>query len=77
MKLRKVKQAQQILTDLGMPKAQQNDISAFTFLALCNIKKNSKWLDASRQSMTVTKGIMSFIKDMSRVPKNGHSVKHT
>jgi type II restriction enzyme len=63
MKLRKVKQAQQILSDLGMPKAQQNEISAFTFLALCNIKKNSKWFVASRQSMTVTKGIMSFIKD--------------
>jgi type II restriction enzyme len=61
--LRKVYQAQQILSDLGMPKAQQNDISAFTFLALCNIKNNSKWFDASRQSMTVTKGIMSFIKD--------------
>ncbi len=47
-----------------MPKAQQNDISAFTFLALCNIKKTSKWLNASRQSMTVTKGIMSFIKEI-------------
>ena len=46
-----------------MPKAQQNEISAFTFLALCNIKKNSKWGDAARQSMTVTKGIMSFIKN--------------
>ena len=45
-----------------MPKAQQNEISAFTFLALCHIKKTTKWLDASRQSMTVTKGIMSFIR---------------
>jgi len=61
--LRKVKQAQQILSDLGMPKAQQNEISAFTLIALCNIKKSSKWLDASRQSMTVTKGIMTFIKE--------------
>jgi type II restriction enzyme len=61
--LRKLKQTQQILLDMGMPKAQQNEISAYTLLALCNIKKNSKWLDASRQSMTVTKGIMSFIKE--------------
>jgi type II restriction enzyme len=60
--LRKVKQAQQILEDLGMPKAQQNEISAYTLLALCNSKKTSKWLNASRQSMTVTKGIMMFIK---------------
>lgn len=61
--MRKVKQAQQILSDLGMPKAQQNEISALTLLALCNIKKTSKWSDASRQSMTVTKGIMTFIRD--------------
>lgn len=61
--MKKVKQAQQILADLGTPKAQQNEISAFTLLALCNIKKNSKWSDAARQSMTVTKGIMTFIKD--------------
>jgi type II restriction enzyme len=61
--LKKVKEAQQILRDLGMPKAQQNEISAFTFLALCNVKKNSKWNDATRQSMTVTKGIMAFIKN--------------
>jgi type II restriction enzyme len=61
--LRKLKQAQQILSDLGMPKAQQNEISAYTLLALCKIKRNSKWLDASRQSMTVTKGVMSFIKE--------------
>ena len=46
-----------------MPKSQQNEISAFTLLALCNIKKNSKWSDATRQSMTVTKGIMAFIKN--------------
>lgn len=61
--LRKIKQARQILLDLGMPKAQQNEISAFTLLALCNIGKSSKWLDATRQSMTVTKGIMTFIKE--------------
>jgi type II restriction enzyme len=61
--LRKIKQAQQLLADLGMPKAQQNEISAFTLLALCNLKKNSKWLDASRQSMRVSKNIMMFIKE--------------
>jgi len=62
LQLRKLKQAQQILSDIGMPKAQHNEISAFTLLALCNIKKSSKWSAASRQSMTVTKGIMDFIK---------------
>lgn len=61
--MKKLKQAQYILADLGMPKAQQNDISGYTLLALCNIRKISKWSEASRQSMTVTKGIMTFIKD--------------
>jgi type II restriction enzyme len=61
--LKKIQQAQILLNDLGMPKTQQNDISAFTLLALCNIKKSSKWSNADRQSMTVTKGIMTFIKD--------------
>ena len=61
--MKKIQQAQKLLDDLGMPKTQQNDISAFTLLALCNIKKSSKWGAAGRQSMTVTKGIMSFIKE--------------
>lgn len=61
--LRKLIQAQQILVDLGMPKAQQNEISAYTLLALCGIKKSSKWPDATRISVTITKGVMAFIKD--------------
>ena len=62
--MRKVKQAQQILLDLGMPEAQQNEISAFTLLALCGIRKSSKWGSAVRQSLTITKGVMTFIKDI-------------
>jgi type II restriction enzyme len=64
--LKKLTQAQKMLFALGMPRAQQNDISAYTLLALCNIKKHSSWADASRQSMTVTKGIMTFIKEHYR-----------
>lgn len=62
--MRKVKQAQQILLDLGMPEAQQNEISAFTLLSLCGIRKSSKWGSAVRQSLTITKGVMTFIKDV-------------
>jgi type II restriction enzyme len=61
--MRKVKQAQQLLSELGLPKAQQNEIAALTMLALCNVKKNTKWQDASRQSMTISKGVMTFIKE--------------
>jgi type II restriction enzyme len=62
--VRKVKQAQKLLFDLGMPEAQQNEISAFTLLALCGIRKSSTWESAVRQSLTVTKGVMTFIKDV-------------
>lgn len=44
-----------------MPNAQQNEISGYTLLALCNIKEDDKWSNAYRQSYGVSKGIMSFI----------------
>jgi type II restriction enzyme len=54
----KTENAKIILKDLGMPKAQQNDISALTLLALCSIKEDSSWAEAERSSQTVTKGII-------------------
>lgn len=61
--MNKKEEAQEILGALGLPKAQQNEISAYTLLALCGIKENDKWKDATRQSLKVTKGIMQFVKD--------------
>ncbi len=61
--MKKIKEAQEILSALGLPGAQQNDISAYTLLALCGIKKNGKWYNATRKSLKVTKGIMQFVKD--------------
>lgn len=57
----KINNAKQILKDLGLPKAQQNDMAALTLLALCNIKKSDKWENALSTSMGVSKGIMAFI----------------
>lgn len=57
----KINEAQTILRKLGLPNAQQNEISGYTLLALCNIKENDKWSNAYRQSYGVSKGIMSFI----------------
>lgn len=59
----KIDQAQEILKALGLPKAQQNEISAYTLLALCGIRKNSKWNKATRKSLKVTKGIMQFVNE--------------
>jgi hypothetical protein len=59
----KVEESQKILRALGLPAAQQNEMSALTLLALCNVKEADKWSDAIRQSLGVTKGIMSFVAD--------------
>jgi hypothetical protein len=59
--MNKIEEAQEILKALGMPVAQQNEMSALTLLALCNRKESDEWSDASRQSLGVTKGIMTFV----------------
>lgn len=57
----KLTEAQEILKAIGLPSAQYNEMAALTFLAICNIKENDKWANASRQSLGVTKGIMTFM----------------
>lgn len=57
----KIKEAQDILNTLGLPPAQQNEMSALTLLALCGLSKNESWDMAKNQSVTVTKGIMVFV----------------
>jgi hypothetical protein len=59
----KVEEAKKILKALGIPPAQQNEISALTLLALCGLKPKDSWANASRPSLTVTKGIMAFIAE--------------
>lgn len=59
--MNKIKEAQDILNQLGLPLHQQNEMAALTFLALCGINKNSKWLNAKRTSMGISKGIMNFV----------------
>ena len=51
----KIDEAKNILKSLGLPIAQQNEISALTLLALCGIKENDKWNKATRLSLKVTK----------------------
>jgi hypothetical protein len=59
--MRKIKEAQTILKELGLPEAQQNEISALTLLALCGVKETDGWKVAQRPSLKVTKGIMAFM----------------
>ena len=67
----KLEQAQEILKALGMPAAQQNEISAYTLLALCNLKEDDAWQNASNKSATVTKGVMTFISENYILANNG------
>lgn len=59
--MNKIEESQEILRALGLPPAQCNEMAALTFLALCQIKDNDKWIAAKRQSLGVTKGIMAFV----------------
>ncbi|MDR2916550.1 MAG: restriction endonuclease, partial [Tannerella sp.] len=61
--MNKIEEAQEILKAFGLPTAQQNEMSALTLLALCNIKENDSWAKTNRQSLGVTKGIMSFVAE--------------
>ncbi|MFA5261701.1 MAG: BsuBI/PstI family type II restriction endonuclease [Candidatus Omnitrophota bacterium] len=59
--MRKIREAQQILNSLGLPKEQQNEMSALTLLALAGLKPKDIWQSATNESCTVTKDIMSFV----------------
>lgn len=58
----KVTEAAAILAALGLPRAQQNDRSALTLLALANIKARTPWKDAESPLLR-TVDIMAFIRD--------------
>ncbi len=58
----KLKQTKDILTALGLPKAQCNDRSAWVFLALANIKPSDSWRSATTPLLP-TVDIMAFIRN--------------
>ncbi len=58
----KIAEALTILKSIGVPKAQQNERSALTLLALADIKEGSEWV-AARQRMIIIHDIMGFIKE--------------
>jgi adenine-specific DNA-methyltransferase len=49
----KIEQTQEILEMLGMPSAQQNEISALTLLALSQLSEKSAWKDATNPMLRV------------------------
>jgi adenine-specific DNA-methyltransferase len=59
----KIDQALEIIIALGMPKTQQNERSALTFLALANLHPEGNWKDIERPMIGVTP-IMDWCSDV-------------
>jgi hypothetical protein len=57
-----IQSARQILQALGLPKAQQNERSALSLLALLDLRSGKKWSQASNPLMGITP-IMDWIRD--------------
>lgn len=49
----KIEQAREILELLGLPSAQQNEISALTLLALAQLSEDTEWKNAATKSLRV------------------------
>lgn len=58
----KIAEAIQILTELGLPHAQQNERSALTLLALLNIKPATPWAEAKERIIGIH-DILIFISE--------------
>ncbi len=59
--MRRVKEAQKISASLGLPKAQCNEISALTLLALAKVGKKARW-DAAEAPRLRIHDILVFIE---------------
>lgn len=59
---RRIQEALELLTVLGLPRAQQNERSALTLLALLNLKADDSWSTASDPMIGITP-IMEFAKE--------------
>jgi type II restriction enzyme len=76
--MKKLKEALQLLSDLGLPEKQQNDRSALSLLALANIKKTTKWADATQISMSIAgskDGQGKYPRVMQFINKNYSAVR--
>ena len=62
----KLEEAKNILKEIGMPKNQQNDLCAYTLLALLNIKENTGWSRADNKFIRIH-DIMEFIKENYKI----------
>lgn len=57
-----IEAAHQIIIDLGLPRAQQNERSALSLLALMNLTPGKAWADAENPLMGITP-IMNWVRE--------------
>ncbi len=60
--MNRIEEAITILNALGLPKAQQNERSALTLLALLDSKKDTPWLESKKRSIRIH-DILIFIQE--------------
>jgi BsuBI/PstI restriction endonuclease domain/BsuBI/PstI restriction endonuclease HTH domain len=65
-KAKLIRGALKVLAALGFPRAQQNDRSALTLLALLNLPPGSEWPSAERPMRGITP-VMTWVKENYRV----------
>lgn len=59
--MKKIKQGIKVLNELGMPRAQQNERSALTLLALADLGKGKSWSKAKKRLIRIH-DILDFVK---------------
>ena len=62
MSEQKLEEAQEILAALGLPKAQRNERSALTLLALAHIGPPDAWKNSKRPLLRIV-DIMAFMRE--------------
>jgi hypothetical protein len=73
----KLKEALQVLEDLGMPRAQQNERSALCLLALLDLSPEKRWADALAPLIGITP-IMDWVRrlyDKNYAPNTRETVR--
>lgn len=63
--MKKTREAIQILQEMGLPQAQQNERSGLTLLALAGVSAKGQWKDA-KQTLLRTVDLMQFMRDEYR-----------
>jgi adenine-specific DNA-methyltransferase len=62
----KIQEAQDVLKALGLPPAQQNEISALTLLVLAQLSEETPWGEAKRQSLRIHDILIEIKKHYDR-----------